>query len=372
MKIQKLIAREILNSAGKISIEVKLFTPLGVFISASPSGTSSGKHEVKFDIKKSIKMLNKMIVPEINSIEEIFELEKKFEKNQINTLPLIYALIKALAFEKAKQPWELFNVQLPSKVLMFNKIVGGGLHARALTKFQEFLVCPISDSFDKNLEIAYDIHKSFGEEFEVFGRDLEGGWVTRMTTEEILEALNKKINEAKIKYKVDILLGVDVAASSFFKNKKYGYNSKKLDTNQQIEYISDLIEKYNIYYIEDPFNEEDFDSFKILKNKFPNKMICGDDLTVTSIPLFMKAIKKDAINSIIVKPNQVGYIYKTKELCEIAKKYKVKTIISHRSQETNDDTLSDMCIGLNCDFMKIGLFGGERVAKLNRLKEILR
>ena len=172
--------------------------------------------------------------------------------------------------------------------------------------------------------------------------------------------------------KAKIPLGVDIAASGFYKRKKYLYDNPMLkrDSEEQEKYISNLIGNFDLFYIEDPFYEEDFESFSKLTKKFGNKLIVGDDLTVTNPDRFEKTIKIKGISGIIVKPNQIGPLTEVARVCEIAKKHGVKIIFSHRSGETSEDILADLAFGFGADFLKCGITGKERTSKIIRLMEI--
>ena len=171
----------------------------------------------------------------------------------------------------------------------------------------------------------------------------------------------------KNEYKKEVDIGVDIASSSFYKNRAYDYKSPDVDLNRknQILYIKKLINRYRLFYVEDPLNENDFSGFKELMGK--GCLIVGDDLTATNPERLKKAIRAKSINAVIVKPNQIGSLLKVKEVIDIAKKNKIKTIISHRSGETKDDTIADLAVAWDCDFIKTGICGKVRKAKLKRL-----
>ena len=165
---------------------------------------------------------------------------------------------------------------------------------------------------------------------------------------------------------------MDVASSAFYKKEQYIYknSAQKLTKNEQIKYMKSLIANYDILYIEDPCDEDDFTSFRELKKLVPSSLIVGDDLTTTNPERLKKAIRMNSINAIIVKPNQIGSLLKVKEVIDLAKHHKIKTIISHRSGETTDDTIADLAVGWECDFIKTGVYGKVRKAKLKRLIKI--
>ncbi|MBA7713811.1 Enolase [subsurface metagenome] len=169
-------------------------------------------------------------------------------------------------------------------------------------------------------------------------------------------------------------MGLDIAASSFYKRKKYNYNNPllKRTDEEQLAYLTNLIKTFDLFYIEDPFNEEDFESFARLLKKFHGKLIVGDDLTATDYKRLKKAIKMKSINSIIIKPNQTGSLLEVKRVCELAKENNIRIIFSHRSGETKENILADLTFGFGADFFKCGIDGKEREIKLKRLIEIER
>lgn len=347
-------------------------TENGTFTSSAPSGTSKGSHEAQFaGADTSIRLIKKMRrIHEIHSIRDIEKYEEENSHSGANTLALSFALLKALAADKRKEVWQLFGSK--QKPLLLNKIIGGGLHvgSNGFPEFQEFLAIGTSDSILKNLEAAYKMHSYVSKKLKVSGRDLEGGLVAKTDNVSALRVMQEAAEHVYSETGVKIELGVDFAASSFYRNGKYVYSHKKLSRAKQIDFVLDLIKKFDLFYVEDPVEENDFEGFAEIKRRAKDSMICGDDLTVTDHIRLMVAKEKSSVNSVIVKPNQVGYLYKLNKFIQKAKGYGYKMVISHRSQETNDDILADLGVGLGCQYMKIGIFGGERVAKINRLLKI--
>jgi enolase len=236
--------------------------------------------------------------------------------------------------------------------------------------FQEFLLIPKANSVQK----SFEINKKIKEEIKYFlkkkdekfleGKTDENAWATTLNEKEILEILTK----------FNVSLGVDIAASSFHKRKKYNYENPRLKRSEeeQFKYLINLIKNFDIFYIEDPFGEEDFESFAKLLKKFPDKLIVGDDLVTTNLKRLKQAIKIKAINAIIVKPNQIGSLIEVKSVCELAKKNKISLVFSHRSGETEEDILADLAFGFGADFFKCGIEGDVREKKIKRLIEIER
>jgi len=190
----------------------------------------------------------------------------------------------------------------------------------------------------------------------------EDAWMTSLNERQVIEILSK--------FKID--LGVDIAASSFYKRKKYDYENPRLKRTieEHFNYIKNLVQNTGLFYVEDPFEEEDFENFAKLKKIAKNALIIGDDLTVTNSKRLKKAIEMQAINGIIVKPNQCGSLTEVKKVCEIAKENSIKIIFSHRSGETKEEILADIAYGFEADFLKCGITGIEREKKIKRLIEI--
>ena len=347
---------KILNSNGDWTIETRLKTEYGIIKSSLPLGTSTSKFEVNYKINSIIKELNEKKIPEIDSIHDIFEFEKKFKNPP---LTLSFCLLKYLAKKKNKEVWELISKKKKMPYL-WNKIVGGGEHAGG-PAIQEFLVSVRSKEFKKRIEIAEEIHREFGKTLKVKGVDLEGGWTTDMDSINVLKRLRMIVDKISKKYKTKILMGIDAATSTLYINKKYVYSNFVLDKKQNIEFMNDIIKKFKLYYVEDPVEQNDLDGCKKIKAK----LVVGDDL-IASNPERIKKVK--GINGVIAKPNQIGYLYKFFDFIKEANKKRYRIIVSHRSNETNDNILSDLAVAFGD--LKIGLVRGERISKLNRLLEI--
>ena len=216
------------------------------------------------------------------------------------------------------------------------------------------------------LEIAHRLKKQ-DPKFK-FGKNLESAWVTSLNFEKVLEILTQVIKEK------DLVIGLDFAASQLWDGKKYVYSNGELLSTQQLSLIEDLVERYPIQFLEDPFHEDDFISFSTITHRLQEKIICGDDLFATNLNRLKIGINYKAINSILIKPNQVGTITDVIKVAEEAKKNNLKTVMSHRSGETEDTLICHLAIGLGCDYIKLGT-SGERTVKINeiiRLEEKLK
>ena len=213
----------------------------------------------------------------------------------------------------------------------------------------------------ENKKKAGELLKQKDEHFN-FTKNDENAWRTSLNEKQVLDIL-KNLKSP---------LGIDIAASTFYKRKKYHYQNPKLERTpeEQFFYISNLIKNFNLFYIEDPFDEKDFENFSKLLKKFPNQLIVGDDLTVTNYERLKKAIEMKSINCVMIKPNQTGSLLDVKKVCELAKEKKIKLVFSHRSGETEESILADLAFGFQADFFKSGITGKVREVKIKRLIEI--
>ncbi|MBX4196630.1 hypothetical protein KW805_03505 [Candidatus Pacearchaeota archaeon] len=377
-------AKIIKDSRGEDTIEVSV---LGYKASA-PAGKSTGKHEtppyykslqwcvdfinmiyerdlIRFqpspyrEFSDLIKIEYLMKRPFSGDFKPAFNNAKQLGANALFALES--ALLKAIAGDKKKELWQVINPKAKKMPIPIGNAIGGGLHSHheSHPTFQEFLIIPKEKTAKKNVEAMKEVYKKLGKLLKSKSVNDEGAWETGKNEEEILEILRefKEVN-----------IGVDVAASSFY-DKSYEYQSKELNRDAQIAYINSLISEYNLLYVEDPLEEEDFEGFSKIRKK---NLIVGDDLTATQIERLKQAIKHKSINAMIIKPNQNGSLLELKEIFDICKKNRITTILSHRSGETMDDALADYAVGFGADYIKCGIATPWREVKLNRLIEIER
>jgi enolase len=379
--IKEVSAKSILDSRRENTILVSIKTNAGDFSASSASGKSTGKYEakpykknIKEDIKK-IKQLSEYFSEElIENFDDLKKIEDIADRHiGANTLvALESAILKAVAKEQKKEIWELINSNARKFPRLAGNCIGGGKHSSTEKKpdFQEFLLIPetknVGKAFDINKKRKEEVKKILSDEDRKFDgkKNDEDAWVTSLNEKEVLEILKK----------LKLPVGIDIAASGFYKRGHYNYGNPllKRDGKEQLEYISNLIKNLDIFYVEDPFEENDFESFAKLLERFPDRLIVGDDLTTTNPERLKKAIKMKSVNAIIVKPNQIGSLTDVKEVCELAKKNNIKIVFSHRSGETEETILADLAFGFQADFFKCGITGKEREAKLKRLIEIER
>ncbi len=389
MKIRGINAKSILDSRGEKTIEILIKTDVGSFSGSAPNGKSTGKYEAKSykkSLEEDIHMLEKLedyFYEE--SFEEFSDLKKIEEivEGQVGANSLFAlesACLKAIASEQKKEVWQLINSNAKKMPRLVGNCIGGGKHSNSGKKpdFQEFLLIPENNSVLESYNLNRDgkteaeiLLKNADEKFTKKRND-ENAWITSLDDKTVLEVLKEIKDNICDERKAYLDEGIDLASSGFYKRKNYLYLNPMLkrDSEEQFSYLSNLIKNFNLFYIEDPFNEEDFESFAKLLKKFPDKLIVGDDITVTNVKRLKEAIKNKSINGIIIKPNQCGSLIEVKKVCELAKENKIKIIFSHRSGETRDTILADLAFGFGADFFKCGISGDIREEKIKRLIEI--
>jgi len=217
------------------------------------------------------------------------------------------------------------------------------------------------------------VHKKVKETFKdqgvYCGKGDEGGWAPQISDEKALKILKKVVDGVSEEHGVEILLGLDVAASELFSDNVYRYSDKKLSPEEQIDHMKNLVDTYGIYYLEDPLEESDFAGFSVLTDE-TDTLVCGDDLFVTNVERLKKGIDIKAGNSILIKPNQIGTLTDTFQAVKLAKEANYTPVISHRSGETDDSTISHLAVAWSIPIIKTGVVGGERLSKLNELIRI--
>jgi len=379
MKIKEVKAREIYDSRKDKTIQIIVKTKQGAFVSSAPSGKSKGKFEANpymVDLKRDINFINSLLKKNlyklnIEEFNDLMEVEGLFSGIGANSLfALESSILKALAKEQKKELWEFLSRGNPKKIPMpVGNTIGGGLHTQLDKKpdFQEFLFIPKLKRFSDAVYMNKKAYELAGKMLRTKKRNDEGAWMAELENEEALEVMKKVQGDIG----KELNIGLDVAASTFFKDGFYKYKNKNkvLDKKEQIIYMTLLSKSYNLLYIEDPLEEQDFSGFSEL-NKKTRSLIIGDDLTVTNLTRLKKAMQNNSINAIIVKPNQNGSLLKVKEICEFCNKKDIEIVFSHRSGETMDNTISDLSIAWKADFIKTGIYGKEREVKLKRLIKI--
>tara|TARA_Y100000310_G_C20683333_1_gene817420 strand:+ start:116 stop:1300 length:1185 start_codon:yes stop_codon:yes gene_type:complete len=388
MIIKGVDAKSILDSRKEATIEVSIKTNVGKFSASAPNGRSTGKREAKSYKKnldgdiKALKDSGDYFSEEVLEDFDDLKLVEDVLEGHIGANSLFAfesACLKAMAKEKNKEVWQLINPKAKKFPRLLGNCIEGGKHSSSEKKpdFQEFLLIPNSKSPSNshhtnreakvNAQVILKNISNFGNR-----KTDEGAWMVELDDKKVLEVLKDLKDNVYDERKIYLDEGVDVAASSFRKRQNYMYLNPMLkrDRVDQLGYLTNLIKNFHLLYIEDPFHEEDFEGFAQLLKKFPDRLIVGDDLTVTSIKRLQEAVKNKSINGIVVKPNQCGSLLEVKEVCKISRENGIKIVFSHRSGETKETILADLAFGFGADFFKCGIDGDIREGKIKRLIEI--
>ena len=402
-KIKDIIAREILDSRGNPTVEVDVILDNGILGRAAvPSGASTGtKEALELRDNDKNRYMGKGVLKAVNNVnselkqaligldphdqrkidETMLKLDgtenkEKYGANAI--LGISLANLKAAALDDHKNLFEYIGQEYSMPRAMMN-ILNGGAHADNGLDFQEFMIIPEADTFSKRLQIGSEVFhhlkKVLNENGYQTGVGDEGGFAPNLNTnEEALDLLMKAIKDAGYKPGENVNFAIDVAASEFYENGIYNLKGAnlKLTTDELIDYYQTLLDKYPIISIEDPVDENDWEGFKKMTERYGSKIqLVGDDLFVTNKKYLQKGIDMSAGNAILIKINQIGTITETLETIDLAKQNGYKTIISHRSGETEDTSIADLAVGLNLGQIKTGsLSRTDRTCKYNELLRI--
>ena len=398
MKITNLYAREILDSRGNPTVECELTTENFTVRASVPSGASTGTNEALELRDGDSRYHGKGVTKAVNNVNTIIKnaligkelnqkvldnllLELDGTKNKTNLganaiLSVSLCIMKAIAKSQNKDIYELFDGPYTMPYPMMN-IINGGVHATSSLEIQEFMIVPNQSTFKERLRCGAEVFQTLKSILKQNGFSTsvgdEGGFApTFKTIEEALDYIMLAIKESGYIPGKDVNLALDAAASEFYKEGKYTINKKELTKEELINYYIKLTETYPIISIEDAFSEDDIDCIKKLTELIGNKiMLVGDDYFVTNIEYLQKGITEKYNNAILLKANQIGTITEMLETIKLAKNSGFKTIISHRSGETEDTFISQMAVGLNLGYIKTGsLCRGERIAKYNELLRI--
>ena len=410
-KIQAIQAREILDSRGIPTVEASLWLDNGMAVTtAVPSGTSTSRRETvelrdKQDdryfgqgVLKAVQNVNEILAPKLKGMDPsqqqqidrmMMELDGTPNKSRLGgnaILAVSQAVCKAAAamymlplYEYIAKKYQLVREALFIPTPIFN-VINGGKHGAGNLDFQEFHVIPSSRfPFNEALEIGAEVYHAIEQALinnnAIHSVGVEGGFAPNLfTNQDALELILEAIKMTRHQFSHDVFLGLDVAASTFYRGGKYiikdrshGYSTKDF-----IEYYKDLNERYHLFSLEDPLFEEDWEGWKQLTQDLgKDTMIVGDDLLSTNKELIVKAIQSGACSAVLVKPNQIGTISETVEVVMLAREAGWHVIVSHRSGETTDSFIADFAVGVGADYTKFGAPArGERVVKYNRLLQI--
>ena len=395
-RITSIEGRILFNSRGSKTIEVDIKSD-NKFLGrvCAPSGASVGKYEATSfpngGPEESLRILTqnsqKFIGLDSSDLKTIHETLKSLDSSNNYSViggALAFAVTIASmdsASKSLEQPlFKTLSTDSEFKCpFPLGNILGGGAHAGPGTPdIQEILICAtgsktIEDAIETNLSVHKELRKVLEKEDPNFtnGRGDEGGWAPKLENQKALEVSAKACENLGFTLGKEVSLGVDFASSTQWNEEKgkYLYDRAGFEnsTGEQIDFAADIIDKFKLIYAEDAVHEEAFEDMAELTAKFPNMLITGDDLTVTSKDILTKAINQKACNAAILKVNQAGSLHDALEFANVANQNNIKLITSHRSGESTDSQISHIGIATKSKMLKVGVVGGERIAKLNEL-----
>ena len=387
--IEDVRVRKILDSRGNPTVEVDIITWNGFGRAAAPSGASTGSREVKSfpegGVDKVIGEVEDVISSELIGMDAEYLSDIDLVLKEIDGTDNMSAIggntSVAVSMAAAKAAAASYN--LPLYKFLGGNMMNGGAHAGVnAPDIQEFLVVPVgAKSIEQAVFGNVAIHKKLKEliakKDSAFtgGKGDEGGWIPNVTNDTALEIQAQACEEVSNELGFEIRPSLDFASSEFWDADKgkyvYEQDGIERDTGEQVEYVKDIINTYGMFYVEDPFDENDFDGFSQLTSEVGDKcLVCGDDLFVTNKEYLAKGIAQNAANAIIIKPNQIGSLTETYATVKLAKENNVVPVVSHRSGETTDETIAHLAVAWGAPIIKTGAVSGERIAKLNELIRI--
>lgn len=396
MQIQDIKVRVCFNGRGDPGIEADVTVDGNLGRAMSPSGASRGTNEaVPFfqdDPDKTVSQFNRLLAPKLKGLdaadpESIAWYLRKLDKTKNYSRvggSLAYAVSVAAAEAEAKAEGVLTCRVIDPKCrdlpLPLGNTLGGGKHASELSPaIQEILVVPLgARNVREAIEVNLKVHREVGKELSKLlkypvGKGDEGGWSPGLGDTEALGVVSEAAGKVRDETGVKVRIGVDVAADSLHTPKGgyyYRTTKKTLTREDQILFVSELCDRYDLLYVEDPLYEDDFDGYAKLHSSLKGRIITGDDLYTTDVERLKIGIKKKSTNGVIMKVNQIGTLWEAKEFSDLARKTGQVVAASHRSGDNEWGHLAHFAVGFGCGLIKCGIVGGERTSKLNELLRI--
>ncbi len=388
--IEVIELRTILDSRGNPTVEADIHTQGGFGRSAAPSGASTGSLEAKvMPPKEAVEYAIQNVIPALIGLDSTdqqgFDEQLRDIDGTANFAGIGANIAVALSLANAKAASSSMGLPLYRYLggafvnempLPLGNVIGGGAHAENATEIQEFLVVPggaadTEEAVLANAAVHRHVKELLKKKGKSCGKGDEGAWAPQIDDALAFELIAEATGLVADEMKVKVDMGLDIAASQMWNGNAYKYRKTVRSTEDQIAYIAELVDKYNLVYVEDPLHEEDFDAFSELNSQVGDRcLVCGDDIFVTQVERIMRGIETRAANCVLIKPNQVGTLTDTFEAVRLAHTNGLDTVMSHRSGETTDTTIAHLATAFSCVFLKCGIVGGERIAKLNELIRI--
>jgi enolase len=394
-RIRSVSLRRVLDSRGNPTVEADVLTESGGFgRAAAPSGASTGEYEaIELPTGEAIAAARQHAVPRLvgevhagNQRDVDAALHGADGTDDFSNIGANSAV--AISMAAAKAGADVLGAPLYQHLggtfrgddfpIPLGNVIGGGEHAKEATHIQEFLAVPygapsVTEAVFANAAVHERVGDLLDERGIPAGKGDEGAWAPPIDDAEAFELVAQATDDVAEDVGFDVSFGLDVAASELYDadDEVYRYGDVERTPEEQVDYLADLVDEYELAYVEDPVEEDDFDGFADLTDRVGDRTIlCGDDLFVTNVERLQRGIDEGAGNAILVKPNQIGTLSDAVDAVELATRNGLEAVVSHRSGETEDTTIAHLAVATGAPFIKTGTVGGERTAKLNELIRI--
>ncbi|SMO61785.1 phosphopyruvate hydratase [Halorubrum cibi] len=393
-RITNVSLRRILDSRGNPTVEADVLTESGGFgRAAAPSGASTGEFEaIELPAEESIAKARERAVPRLEGLfagdQRSVDAALRAADGTDDFSAIGANSAVAISMAAAKAGADVLGAPLYQHLggafrgdnfpIPLGNVVGGGEHAKEATHIQEFLAAPVgapsvSEAVFANAAVHAAVADVLDERGVPAAKGDEGAWAPPISDAEAFEVVAEAVETVEDEVGFEIRFGLDMAAAELYDDDReaYVYGEEIKSTDEQIEYVAGLVEEYDLAYVEDPLDENDYEAFAALTDRVGDRtLICGDDLFVTNVERLREGIDVGAGNSILIKPNQIGTLSDAFDAVELATRNGMESVISHRSGETEDTTIAHLAVATDAAYIKTGTVGGERTAKLNELVRI--
>ncbi|MFC5280124.1 phosphopyruvate hydratase [Halorubrum rubrum] len=393
-RITNVSLRRILDSRGNPTVEADVLTESGGFgRAAAPSGASTGEYEaIELPAEESIAKARERAVPRLEGLfagdQRSVDAALRAADGTDDFSAIGANSAVAISMATAKAGADVLGAPLYQHLggafrgdnfpVPLGNVVGGGEHAKEATHIQEFLAAPVgapsvSEAVFANAAVHAAVADVLDERGVPAAKGDEGAWAPPISDAEAFEVVAEAVETVEAEVGFEIRFGLDMAAAELYDDEgdAYVYGEETKSTDEQIEYVAGLVEEYDLAYVEDPLDENDYEAFAELTERVGDRtLICGDDLFVTNVDRLREGIDVGAGNSILIKPNQIGTLSDAFDAVELATRNGMESVISHRSGETEDTTIAHLAVATDAAYIKTGTVGGERTAKLNELIRI--
>jgi len=392
-RITDITLRRVLDSRGNTTVEADVSTTSGGFgRAAAPSGASTGEHEaIELDAADAIERAEEQAIPDLESEvdaenQRAVDAALREADGTANFSEIGANSAVAISMAAAKAGADSIGIPLYHHLggtfrgnttpTPLGNVIGGGAHAAEATNIQEFLSVPVGapsveDAVLANARVHAHIKELLQAEGIPTNKGDEGAWAPPIDDATAFDIVDDATTTVADELGFEIGFGLDMAAAELHEDGEYVYDDDVKSTDEQIEYVAEMVHEYGLKYVEDPLDENAFDEWAELTDRVRDQtLICGDDLFVTNTSRLQEGIETGSANSILIKPNQIGTLTDAIDAIERGAEHGIESVISHRSGETEDTTIAHVAVGTDAPFIKTGTVGGERTAKLNELLRI--